>query len=226
MRQIKTFQEFINENLWSDLQDRSSGEVTRKEDYITTREELDDIIWSAYKEQGKGDTLTLDFTGKKILVEDLSSLFELFEFSADLKHIFGLETWDVSNVTNMEDMFDGCIELTELNIGNWDVSKVTNMSTMFCYCKNLTELNIGNWNVSKVKDMSYMFYCCNNLTKLDIGNWDVSRVKNINGMFGHCKKLLELDLRNWNVGKVKNIVNMDINCPVHYIKKGNKLIWQ
>ena len=34
MSKLKTFKEFINENLWADLQDRSSGEVTRKEDDI------------------------------------------------------------------------------------------------------------------------------------------------------------------------------------------------
>jgi len=32
MSKIKTFQEFIKENVWADLQDRSSGEVGRKED--------------------------------------------------------------------------------------------------------------------------------------------------------------------------------------------------
>ena len=29
---IKTFSEFINESIWSDMQDRSSGEIVRKED--------------------------------------------------------------------------------------------------------------------------------------------------------------------------------------------------
>ena len=32
MGAIKTFSEFINESIWSDMQDRSSGEVVRKED--------------------------------------------------------------------------------------------------------------------------------------------------------------------------------------------------
>ena len=32
MSTIKTFSEFINESIWSDMQDRSSGEVVRKED--------------------------------------------------------------------------------------------------------------------------------------------------------------------------------------------------
>ena len=37
MGTIKTFNEFINESLWSEIQDRSSGKTVRKEDEITYR---------------------------------------------------------------------------------------------------------------------------------------------------------------------------------------------
>ena len=32
---LKTFSEFINESLWSEIQDRSSGDTIRKEDYVS-----------------------------------------------------------------------------------------------------------------------------------------------------------------------------------------------
>ena len=32
---LKTFREFINESLWSEIQDRSSGDTIRKEDYVS-----------------------------------------------------------------------------------------------------------------------------------------------------------------------------------------------
>ena len=35
MGTIKTFREFINESLWSEIQDRSSGDTIRKEDYVS-----------------------------------------------------------------------------------------------------------------------------------------------------------------------------------------------
>ena len=34
---IKTFNEFINESIWSDIQDRSMGKTVRKEDEVATR---------------------------------------------------------------------------------------------------------------------------------------------------------------------------------------------
>jgi len=187
----------ITENLWADLQDRSSGEVIRKEDIITSREELNEIIRSAYEEQGQGDTLTLDFTGKKIMVDDLSRLFYNYR---DLKHIFGLETWDVSNVTDM--------------------------AQMFCDCRNLIKLDIGGWNTGKVKDMNWMFGSCYNLTKLDIENWDVRNAEDMHYMFYACHNLKELDLERWNIDANLNINNMFLECPVQYIKKGNKLVRQ
>ena len=35
MGAIKTFNEFINESIWSDMQDRSAGDTIRKEDYVS-----------------------------------------------------------------------------------------------------------------------------------------------------------------------------------------------
>ena len=37
---IPDFKTFIKESIWSDMQDRSSGEIVRQEDEITTNEEL------------------------------------------------------------------------------------------------------------------------------------------------------------------------------------------
>lgn len=143
---IKKFDEFVNENL------------VKKNNIINTRKELDEIIKSAYEEQGKGDTLTIDLTGREIMVDDLSYLFNGYE---QVKQIIGLDTWDVSHVTDMSGMFYNCQNLTNLDgIENWNVSKVTDMRGMFNNCSNLTELNIEYWDVRNVKDMSGMFSGC------------------------------------------------------------------
>ena len=52
MGTIKSFKKFIEESIWSDMQDRSSGDVVRQEDMITTNEERQDKIYELYKEQG------------------------------------------------------------------------------------------------------------------------------------------------------------------------------
>lgn len=212
----------ITESVWADLHSRGVGELEREEDIITTREELNEIIKSVYEEQGQGDTLTLDFTGKKILVDDMSLLF--YPYRRDIKHIYGLETLDVSQVTNMRGMFLKCYALKKLNIGNWDVSQVKDMSDMFSDCFKLQELDLNKWNVSSVEVMRNMFYYCNNLTELHIENWDVRNVTDMFQMFSDCPNLKELDLNNWVVSNVKDMKSMFYGCPIQYIKKGNKLI--
>ena len=65
-----------------------------------------------------------------------------------------IEYWDVSNVTNMENLFYGATSFNQ-DISRWDVSNVTNMSYMFV----ATSFNqdISRWDVSNVTNMSYMF---------------------------------------------------------------------
>ena len=48
---IKKFNEFINESIWSDMQDRSAGEIVRKEDDINLLDEdgLYNHIFDLYK---------------------------------------------------------------------------------------------------------------------------------------------------------------------------------
>jgi len=99
------------------------------------------------------------------------------------KFNYPLNSWDVSNVTNMSGMFDGALYNQPLS--SWDVSNVTDMSRMFAGSK--FNQPIGNWNVSSVTDMLRMFS-----TKLashtgcgisadfnqDISSWDVRNIIN------------------------------------------------
>ena len=39
----------LSESIWSDMQDRSTGETVRKEDMITTNEDLRNKIQELYK---------------------------------------------------------------------------------------------------------------------------------------------------------------------------------
>jgi surface protein len=62
------------------------------------------------------------------------------------------------------------------DIGGWDVSSVTNMEDMFRGVSTFNQY-IGGWDVSSVTTMKYMFY--NAYVFLDIGGWDVSSVTSI-----------------------------------------------
>ena len=88
--------------------------------------------------------------------------------------------WDVSNVTDMTNMFGEAYKFNQ-PIGAWDVSNVTGMSYMF---RNAHKFNqpIGDWNVSNVTDMNCMFENAFNFNQ-NIRNWNMSNVTKMENMF-------------------------------------------
>ena len=195
----------IIESIWSDMQDRSAGEVVREEDKITTNEDLRNRIYELYKEQGEGETLDVSSLTNLIKCDDFSSLFQGYK---NVKYIIGLEDWDVSKVTNMKSMFENC-ENFNADLSKWDVSGVKNMGFMFFKCKSFNS-DLSKWNVSSVEDMRFMFQNCEKFNS-DLSKWKVSRVTNMDCMFKDCIHF-NCDLSKWNVRSVKNMEHMFYGC--------------
>ncbi len=123
--------------------------------------------------QGK----TLEFKGNIYGYGNISELFKESKISS----LGNINRFDVSNVTDMSELFSGCTSLKGSlePLASWDTSNVTNMKEMFALCKgitgSLTQLN--SWNTSKVKNMGGMFFGCNSLSGVnDLSNWDISHV--------------------------------------------------
>ena len=114
-----------------------------------------------------------------------------------------LGTWDVSNVLNMESLFEG-VAIPFSNLGSWNVSSVTNMSSMFKDV-GIAPANIGTWNVSNVTNMSEMF--ANAGFNANINAWDVSNVSNMSNMFKGTV-LFNKDLGSWDVSSVTDMTGM------------------
>jgi len=127
------------------------------------------------------------------LVTDISypgglggGILEILSVYSDFKSI---ETWDVSNVTNMSGSFDtcNCFNPSYSNVEDipdltyWDVSSVTDMSGMFSHIYGGAMFNqdISGWDVSNVINMDGMFLG-NQYFNQDLSSWDVSNVTNCN----------------------------------------------
>ena len=141
-------------------------------------------------------------------VTDMSNMFNNCSNLASLD----IGGWDTSKVTNMANMFEFCHNLASLDIGGWDTSKVTNMASLFHYCGSLASLAIEGWDTSKVTRMDFMFDECRNLSSLDISGWDVSNVTNMSRMFNECQGLAHMNFNAWNVSKVTNMGGMFNSC--------------
>ena len=111
-------------------------------------------------------------------ITNMSGMFLDIPFNGDISE------WDVSNVENMQNMFDHCVQFTGINtdLTNWDVSNVKNMNAMFYLCSfNGIHNDLANWDVSKVEDMETMF--AYSPFNSDISKWNVSHVKYMDSMF-------------------------------------------
>ena len=133
-------------------------------------------------------------------ITDMSDLF----YDSKFENInIDVSNWDVSNVTNMSNMFQLCENFTGEGLENWDVSNVIHMHHMFFVCTNFN-CDLSNWDISNVTDLSVMFYCCKNFEGKGLENWDVSNVKDMHYMFFECTNF-NCDLSKWNVNNVTNM---------------------
>ncbi|MBO0459905.1 BspA family leucine-rich repeat surface protein, partial [Enterococcus hulanensis] len=141
----------------------------------------------------------------------LTNMDEMFLGCSNLSEldVSGLNT---SEVTNMGAMFYNCISLTELDVSGFDTSEVTNMGAMFQGCSGLTELDVSGFDTSQVTDMGYMFYGCSGLTELCVSGFDTSPVTNMGRMFYGCRGLTELDVSEFDTSEVADMGYMFYNC--------------
>ena len=112
--------------------------------------------------------------------------------------------FDVSKVTNMDDMFNSVKSFNQ-PIGDWNVSNVTSMSSMFYKAESFNQ-PIGDWNVSNVTEMTGMFGGALKFNQ-PIGNWNVSNVTNMQIMFNAAASFNQ-PIRSWNVSKVTTMSGM------------------
>jgi surface protein len=153
--------------------------------------------------------LTVNDTPRLDNATSLKGLF--FQCTNIVTTINNINSWDVSKITNMSEMFSECASFNS-NIGNWNVSQVTTMNKMF---RGVSSFNqpIGSWDVSNVTNMGVMFNGANAFNQ-PIGSWNVSNVTDMGYMFLGAI-LFNQPLANWerstpgDVSTTKNVTSMN-----------------
>ncbi len=142
---------------------------------------------------------------------DLTNISNMFSGCMKLKSV-DFTGFDTQKVTNMSNLFYYCLALEDVNLKGFNTSSVTNMSGMFSNCDALTSLNLKSFNTANVMNTEYMFDDCDALTGLDITGFDLSNDTTMDCMFRHCKSLTVLDLSNFNTPNVAYMNAMFYGC--------------
>lgn len=194
-----------------------------------TWDELRQIVKDRFKEQGVGTKKTpINFNDIDVTaIDTLSNDKHIGVFSnTDFEYI-DVSKWDVSNITNMTNLFNGCKYLRSLgNLSKWNVSNVKNFINMFNECHDLRSVgNLSKWKTLNAENMDGMFMECMSLRSVgDLSNWKVSKVKDMGWMFFNCVSLKSVgDLSKWDISNIKGMVRMFTGSAITNIPKWYKL---
>ena len=142
-----------------------------------------------------------NYLPNELIINDvnLSNFKKILYFNCS-RNIIKLIWYDEPSTTSF--MFNGCINITEIDLSNFDASSVIDMNRMFYGCSSLISLNLSNLDTSSVIDMNDMFSGCSSLISLNLSNLNTSSVIDINSMFSGCSSLHSLDLSNFDMSSV------------------------
>ena len=165
-------------------------------------EQWGDIQWSS---MNRAFTFAAKMVSNAQDTPDLSNVTDMSDMFRDASSFNSdLSSWNVSNVTDMQSMFRYATSFTS-DLSSWNVSNVTDMSAMFAEATSFTS-DLSSWNVSNVTNMHLMFYLASSFTS-DLSSWNVSNVTDIHSMFRDATSF-NSDLSSWNVSNVTDIHSM------------------
>lgn len=177
---------------------------------IVKVEQWGNINWSSM-EQAFHMCKFLDVTATDI--PDLSNVTDMSYMFDGCNALVGnptIDAWDISNVTSLLGTFSACY-LFNQPVGSWDTSNVIIMGNTFLLALIFNQ-PLANWNTSKVESMTAMF---NNAREFNqpIGNWDTSKNLDFEFMFSNAHKFNQ-PIGNWDTSKAFEMDRMFSNAKV------------
>lgn len=166
-----------------------------------------------YSLSSRGQTIAFSKTNNqkvKAIGTDWSSAFS---YHTNLSKFDG-SNLDVSNVTNMSDMFSNTSISDLTSLAHWDTRKVTYMSGMF-QDNSISDLTpLTYWDTGNVTDMGGMFRG-NSISDLTpLAKWDTRKVTNMSGMLSYNSISDLTPLTHWDTGKVTYMSYMFYNNSI------------
>ena len=181
--------------------------------YLITKSSSPFPIYVDYKD----GIITWYTEASKIMVA--TSAYQMFARLENLTKIDVLPYFDTSNTTSLQEMFNYCYSLEEVDVSSFNTSNVTNLAGMFHCCKNLVSLDLSHFDTSKVTTIATIVSMWDDsqqtkltgvkLRTLTLGSgWNTSNVTNFNTSFYNIPLVEELDMSAFDTSSALNMYHM------------------
>ena len=222
-KEVKNYANYETEiNILVNVQENDKDkEINFLNVYNNDIKKLDELNSALYINDRREENKTYIISNKiginKIILKfnvELNNVENMFQNCEKIINI-NYKNFNANNIKSMKCMFYNCQNLIKIDSLNIDTQYVEDMSNMFNGCRALQNFpDISKWNTYNVKDLSNMFSDCSSLQNLpDISKWDTHNVKDMSNMFGGCKSLQNLpDISKWDTHNVNDMSNLFNYC--------------
>lgn len=159
----------------------------------------------------------ITITAPNLVVTNANSAFS---GCTELTDIIGLDTWNISKCANFNAFVKKCSLITEVQLqplSTWDMSNVSNINEM-CSSSGIRNTSFcATWNVPRVTSLNSTF-SFSKLEEVDLSGWtNTNNIKDFggvwNGTFQGCKNLVTVNLSGIVTSAFKQISFVFEDCP-------------
>ena len=168
------------------------------------------LIYSLNKKERKNPNI---YTLKIVFPQDIKQMSSMFEGLVNILEV-DLSYFHFSTVTKTDNLFKGCTSLTSVNFAGASSPNLITMMGMFYGCSSLINVNLSDLDTTKVTSMNSLFYNCNNLKSVEFGDKVTSSVNTMSNMFYNCQSLEELKINNFDTSSVTDIAICFMNVKI------------
>lgn len=158
-------------------------------------------------------------------ITNVRILSNIFESCFQLTDISVLVRWkDLPKVVNIDEMFINCTTLSDLTpLKDWNVSNVTRMNGLFSGCINVTDISpiLDNWDFSGARTLYETFYQ-SGVIKADFSK--VTTNIGLNSTFMYCDNLTICDLGSYVSTLLGFVFDSCQHLSTLVIRKSNSII--
>ena len=131
-----------------------------------------------------------------------------------LKSIIFSNSDKAENIKILSSTFEGCKNLTSIDLSNFSFLKVTNMADMFKSCSNIKSIIFPtNEKSTSIQYIKNIFYGCGKLTSIDLSGLTFTKTNDISSLFEGCSNLETIALpKDEKANGIENFNKMFYGC--------------